>query len=146
MVKSELSVTIDAPREKVFARLCNPMTRVEDSPSIIEVKDVKGEEFGIGSSFRFVYKMLGMPFDVEIKITDFVPNERIAGEFKGGITGNDVVTLEPHNGGTKLTYVVEYGIPIPLVGKVAELFLKKQNEREGEVMFANLKARVEAGI
>jgi hypothetical protein len=26
-----------------------------------------------------------------------------------------------------------YSIPVPLVGKVAELFLKKQNEREGEV-------------
>ncbi len=143
MIKSELSITIDAPPEKVFARVSDPMHMAEDSPSVIEVKDVEGE--GVGGRFRLVYKMLGMRFDVEVTCTDHVPNERIAAEFKGGISGSDVITMEPHNGGTKLNWAIEYAIPIPLVGKIAELLLKKQNDREGEVTLANLKARVEAG-
>ena len=38
----------------------------------------------------------------------------------------------------------EYEIPIPLVGKIAEMLLKKQNEREWEAILDNLKARLEA--
>jgi hypothetical protein len=30
MIKSELSITIDAPPEKVFARISDPMTKAED--------------------------------------------------------------------------------------------------------------------
>ena len=35
-------------------------------------------------------------------------------------------------------------IPVPLIGKIAELLLKRQNDREWEAVLANIKARVEA--
>ena len=143
MIRSELSITIDAPPERVFARISDPMTKPEDAPAIVEVKDICGE--GVGATFKLVYKMLGKPFEIEVKYTEYVPNQRIALEFKGGIGGNALYTLEPIDGGTKFTYTVDYNVPIPLVGKVAEVFLKKQNEREGKLSLENVKARVEAG-
>ena len=143
MIKSELSTVIDAPPEKVFSRLDDPKNRVEEFPGVLEVKDITGE--GVGKQFRLVYKMFGMRFETEFTRTEYVLNERIASKVKGGITGKNLVTMEPHNGGTKMTYTVEYTVPIPLVGKIAEKLLKKQNEREAEVFLSNLKARLEAG-
>jgi hypothetical protein len=44
----------------------------------------------------------------------------------------------------KLTVEVEYTLPIPLLGKVAQAFIVRQNERELELALANLKATMEA--
>jgi hypothetical protein len=37
----------------------------------------------------------------------------------------------------------EYVVPVPLLGKLAEAFIVKQNENEAEILLANLKARRE---
>jgi hypothetical protein len=41
---------------------------------------------------------------------------------------------------------VEYTVPLPLLGKLAEAFIVKQNEHEADVMLANLKARMEVQV
>ena len=43
-----------------------------------------------------------------------------------------------------MTVQVEYTVPIPLLGRLAEAFIIKQNENEMNVLLANLKARLEA--
>ena len=53
-------------------------------------------------------------------------------------------TFEPENGSTKLSMTVDYEIPIPLVGKIAESLLAKRNEREWDVVLANAKDAIEA--
>ena len=45
---------------------------------------------------------------------------------------------------TKATFVAEYTVPVPLLGKLAESLIVKQNEREAEMLLANVKARMEA--
>jgi hypothetical protein len=37
-----------------------------------------------------------------------------------------------------------YRVPIPLLGKLAEAFIVKQNEHEAEAFLANLKDRMES--
>lgn len=54
------------------------------------------------------------------------------------------ITSQPEDGGTKVTVEVEYTVPIPVLGKVAESFIVKANEREIELLLANLKDRLEA--
>ena len=44
----------------------------------------------------------------------------------------------------KVIFNGEYTVPIPLIGKLAEVFIVKQNENEAETILANLKARMEA--
>jgi hypothetical protein len=39
---------------------------------------------------------------------------------------------------------VEYTVPVPLLGKMAEAVIVKLNENEMNVLLANLKARMEA--
>lgn len=142
MARIERSVTINAPVEKVFAYIENPMNQLEWFPGLTEVKDVTGE--GVGSRHRFTYKMVGLRLEGESTTTEYIPNKRIVTQSKGGILSTWTWTLTPEDGETKLTVEVEYSIPVPVVGKVAEAVVLKWNEREADLAAANIKAKMEA--
>lgn len=141
MAKVERSITINAPVEKVFAYIENPMNELEWIPSLVEVKDVAGQ--GAETRFRWAYKMVGIRLEGEVTNTGYIPNERIVVQSKGGIVSTWALTFEPHDGGTKLNAVVEYTIPIPVLGKLAEALVLRQNEREADLAMANIKDRME---
>jgi hypothetical protein len=54
------------------------------------------------------------------------------------------MTFESQEGGMLLAVDVDYIIPVPLVGKLAEPFILRQNENETDTFLANLKARMES--
>ena len=136
------TIVIDAPPEKVFARMSDPMNMMEDVPNAVDVIDITGE--GVGMSFKSVYKMAGMKFTITSKYIEYVENEKLVGKFDGGFTGTMTWTLEPENGSTKMCITIEYSIPVPLIGKIAESILAKRNEREWDVILANAKDAIEA--
>jgi len=143
MVKGETTITINAPVEKVFSYLDEPTNLPDIWPSMVEVKDVQRLPNG-GTSFRYVYKMAGVRFEGTNEDTEYVANQRTVTKSKGGIESTVTLTYEPEDGGTKLTFEGEYTVPIPLLGKLAEVVIVKQNDREIELMLANLKDRIEA--
>jgi uncharacterized membrane protein len=142
MAKITKSVTINAPVEKAFAFISDPMNLPEIWPSMIEVKDVQASPAG-GYNFGSAYKMAGMRFEVAAETTEYITNQRIVTKSTKGIESTFVWIYQPEAGGTKLTLEVDYTVPIPLLGKLAEAFIVKQNEHEAGVMLANLKARME---
>ena len=142
MVKIEKTITINAPVEKVFGYVSEPTNLLEIWPSLVEVKDVQRLPNG-GHSFRWVYKMAGMRFEGSSEITEYVANQRAVTKTKGGIESIHTAIYQPEAGGTKVTIEVEYTVPIPLLGRLVEAFIVKQNEHEAEVYLANLKARME---
>jgi len=143
MAKVEKTITINAPVEKVFGYVEEPANLPEIWPSLVEAKDVQRLPNG-GTSFRWVYKMTGVRFEGTSEDTEYVANQRVVSKTKGGIESTVTWTFQPEAGGTKVTYEAEYTVPIPLLGKLAESFIVKQNEREAELILANLKARMEA--
>ena len=143
MATIKKSIKINAPVEKVFEYANKPENLPEIWPSLIEVKSIKELPNG-GYSFDFVYKMAGMRFTGSSEDTEVVPNERTVTISTGGAESTITWTYEPEDGGTKLTTLAEYKIPVPLLGKLAEAFIVKMNENEGDTVLANLKARMEA--
>ncbi len=141
MVKIERSVTINAPADRVFSYLSGPMNLLEWVPSLTDVRDVTG--YGMGQKFSWTYEMIGMSFKGESEITEHVINQRIVKKSSGGISSTWTWTLEPVAGGTRLNLVVEYTIPVPVLGKVAERLVLRQNEREADFAIVNLKEMVE---
>jgi len=141
MAKVEKSITINAPVEKVFAYIEDPMNQLEYLPSIVEVKDVTGQ--GVGAHYRWAYKMAGLRFEGETTMTEYTPNERIVVETKGGIASTWSWTLTSVDGGTEVGLTVEYTIPVPVLGKLGEALVLKQNEREAGTAMANIKAKLE---
>lgn len=143
MTKVERAITINAPVEKVFDYMTEATNLPEIWPSMVEVKDVKRTPEHIGTTFQWVYKMAGMRFEGSSTVIEYVANQREVTKSERGIPSTFVWTYQPEDGGTRLTVEVEYTIPVPLLGKLAEAFIAKQNEHEAEVMLANLKARME---
>jgi uncharacterized membrane protein len=142
MVKMTKSVTINAPVAKVFAFMGQPTNLPEIWPSMAEIKNVQPSPVG-GYNWGWVYKMAGVRFDGASETTEFISNQRVVTKSTKGIESKFVWMYEPKDSGTKVTVEVEYTVPIPLLGKLAEAFIVKQNEREADVMLANLKSRME---
>lgn len=143
MAKVEKSIIINAPLEKVFAYIEDPMSNPEWMVGMVEAKDVTVTDEGVGSHFRWVYKMAGMRFEGESTTTEYIPNQRMVSQSKGGILSTWTWTFDPHDGGTKVNLVVEYTVPVPVLGKLAEALVLKQNERDLDRSLANIKAKME---
>jgi uncharacterized protein YndB with AHSA1/START domain len=141
MATIKSSITINAPVEKVF-EMAKPEFLPEFWPSLVEVKNIQELPNG-GFSWDWVYKMAGMRFNGSSVHTEYVVNERTVAQ-STGIDSTITWTYEPEDGGTKMTALTEYKIPVPLLGKMAEAFIVKMNENESATILANLKARMEA--
>lgn len=142
MVNIKKSITINAPPEKVWAYLDDPMSGPEWLPGMIEVRNVAGK--GIGRKFEWTYKMLGIRFNGKSTTTELIQNERAVVQSKSGIETTWVYLYEPHAGGTKLSFDIDYKIPMPVLGKLAEKLVLKTNEREAELALENIKTMMEA--
>jgi carbon monoxide dehydrogenase subunit G len=136
------SVFIAAPVEKVFAFMDEPMNTVGMMVGMIDVRNIKDKN---GSkSFDWTYKMGGMKFDGSSETIERIPNQKLTMAGKGGIESTFVWTFAPENGGTRATVHIDYKVPIPVLGKLAEGVITRQNEKDTETMMTNLKAKVEA--
>ena len=142
MANVEKSITINAPAEKVFDYLNDPLAQLEWVPSIMEVKDVSGS--GVGRHFKWKYKMAGILLEGESTVTEYIPNKRIVTQSKGGATSTWTFNLEPHNGETRVKLTIEYTIPVPVLGRLAEKIVLKRNEREADLAMTNIKEKMEA--
>jgi uncharacterized protein YndB with AHSA1/START domain len=139
----EKEVVIKAPPDKVFGYVTVPTNLPEIWPSLVDVTDVKPLPNG-GNRFNWTYKMAGMHFRGTSEDTEVVPNEQVVSTNKGGIESIITWCFQPDYGGTRVSFQADYTVPIPLLGKLAEGFVVRQNEREAELLLANLRARMEA--
>lgn len=142
MAKINKAIVINAPVEKVFGYLDEPTNLPEIWPSLVETTEVKRLPNG-GNFYRWTYKMAGLRFNGTSEDIEWVVNQRIVNQNKGGIDSTITWTFEPQGEGTKFTAEVEYKVPVPLIGRIAEATIVKMNEHETEVFGANLKARME---
>ena len=143
MAKLDRSVTIDAPIEKVFQFVEDPSNFPEVWPSMMEVKDVERLPSG-GRKFSWVYKMAGVKLEGTSETIEYEENRRIVSETKGGIQSKFVWSFAPEGDGTTLHVDMEYTVPVPVVGKLAESVIVKMNEREASALVSNIKDRMEA--
>jgi len=140
VARVEKEVTVTAPIEKVFSYISEPSNLPEFWPSLIEIKDVQSLPNG-GYSGRWVYKMAGMRFEGTAEYTTIIPNQWFVIETRGGIMSTITWTLRSKDNITRVTLTIEYNIPIPLFGKLAESIIVRWNEQEGDLMMAHLQTK-----
>jgi carbon monoxide dehydrogenase subunit G len=141
MSKIERNFVIAVSIEDVFSYLSNPMKQIEWLPSVIDVREVRGE--GVGQRFNWTYKMMGMRFKGEAEYTKYIPNEWLAYNTKRGIKSTWTWTFKPQGDQTLVKAVIEYTIPVPVLGNIGERLILRQNEREADAAVANIKERLE---
>jgi uncharacterized protein YndB with AHSA1/START domain len=136
------SIVIKAPVKEVFSYLDKPELLPEIWPSMVEVKDVKTLPKG-GHRFHWIYKMAGMRFEGESETLEFEPDRHLVRKSTGSFPSTFDWKFFPENGFTKIQMKVEYEVPKSLLGKLAEPYIVKLNEREADLVLANLKDRLE---
>jgi uncharacterized membrane protein len=143
MVRIERNILINAPVESVFEYHSDPRNSPEYWPSFIEVKDIEELPNG-GKKYSWVYKMAGIRLNGTTTTTEFEKNQLITTKSEGGIDSTFSYTYKSEGDGTRLSMMVDYSVPVPVLGKLAESFILKMNEREADTVLANLKDRLEA--
>jgi len=143
MAKITRSIFINAPVERVFKYHTDPNNNTEYWPSMVEVKNIEDHHTG-GKKFDWVYKMAGVRFEGTTTPVEYVPNKRLVVQSTGGIESTFVYDYELEGDGTRLSMEVDYKVPVPVLGKLAESFILKSNEREADTILANIKDICEA--
>lgn len=141
MARIKRSITIKAPVETVFAYVTDPTSLPEWMVGVMDVRDVSGS--GSDLHFHWKYRMVGIPFSGETKFIEYVPNERSVSESKGGIPSTFRWTFTPEAGATRVDLDLEYTVPVPVLGKLAENLVLKRNEREADLWMENIRERLE---
>ena len=142
LVRVNKEVWIEAPLNKIFDCISYPSNLPGFWPSLMEIKDIQPLPNG-GYSLKWVYKMLGLWFKGKAEYTRIVPNEFFVVETKGEIKSTIVWTFRSLEDKTRVTFTVDYTIPIPLLGKLGEAIIRKMNDNEGDIILNNLQTRLE---
>lgn len=140
MARVEKEVTVVAPIEQVCTYISEPANVPEFWPSVLEIKNVKPLPNG-GYSGQWLYKMAGVTFEGRGTYTEVVPNQWLVIETRGGIKSRITWTFRSRGEVTRITLTIEYIIPIPLLGKLAEAIIARMNDQEADLVMANLRAR-----
>lgn len=135
------SIDINGSVDRVFAYVDDPATSTEWLPSMMETRNITGT--GVGQHHAWTYKMAGLPLNGESTTIAHVPNERRVVQGKGGVDSLWTFTFEPRDGGTHLDVTIEYTVPLPVLGKLAEKLVVRRNEREIELAVQNIKDHCE---
>ena len=136
------SVVVNAPVSEVFAYVNAAATIPDWMTGMIEVRNVVGS--GAGLQYDWTYKMVGVHVRGQNVVVEYIPNERATHQGIGMLTSSWTNIVEPHDGGTKLTIELEYTIPIPVLGKLAEGLTFQRNARDMKTSMLNLKETLEA--
>lgn len=143
MIQAKKQIHINAPVNKVFSFAIEPDNLIEIWPSLMNVDNIERSPTK-GINWDWEYKMAGMSFRGHSETTEFVPNERVVTENKEGIPSIFIWNYRAEDGGTMVNVTVEYSVPVPVLGKLAEKVIVKMNDNEMDTLMANLKAVMEA--
>ena len=132
------SVLVHAPADEVYGYLSDPTHLPEIWPSLIDITDVHSLPNG-GHSNHWTYKMAGIRLEGTSEDIEHTANERIVSKTHGGIESTQTWTVQPEGPDTKVTFKVDYEVPVPVLGRLAEAAIVKLNDHEGDAILANLK-------
>jgi hypothetical protein len=87
--------------------------------------------------------MMGIHLKGKTEVIEHVANQRLTFKTTGGIASTWTWTFTGEPNKTRLNLIVEYTVPVPVLGKIAERLVLRQNEREADLAMANIKERLE---
>jgi uncharacterized membrane protein len=133
-------IVIGAPLEEIFRFVSIPGNLPQIWPSLIEIKNEKLLPNG-GYRFRWLYKIFGVRLTGTAECVDIAPNLWLSARTYGAVDSLNTWTFRSKGGQTRVTMTIDYRIPSPLSGRLAENTIVNTANREAEVILTNLRAR-----
>jgi ribosome-associated toxin RatA of RatAB toxin-antitoxin module len=140
------SAVIRAPADDIFAFISHAERNVEWVPDLERSERLTPGETRLGTRFRFLSKLAGIPVDVTDEVVQVDPGRYIA--FRG-------VTGPPHSGSwrfeplgdgseTQVTYSMEFELPPAIGPLVAKLIrLEERLDAQSRACLVNLRRLLE---
>lgn len=141
MISYQDSIVVEAPLDKVFTYVNDLATMPDWLKGLVEVRNVIGA--GKGQQCEWTYKMVGILLHGDAVVVDCIGDRRCTHQSIGMLGATWTNTVEPQNGGTKLTIEVEYTLPVSVLGKLAEHLTVRRMQRYLEYSLLNLKEILE---
>jgi coenzyme Q-binding protein COQ10 len=134
-------VSIKADPKKVL----NYIADVKNHPAFISalksVDNLHGDSKNIGEGWDFTFSMGGVEIKGKAETADYIEGKHYSFKTINGIVSTFSYSVEPENGGTRLTMDVEYEIPQNVVAKMLDkTVIERLNDQEGDRAIENLKA------
>jgi uncharacterized membrane protein len=129
--------------EKVYGLVLDTERMPDWLPLMMEVHDIQGKK-DIGRKFKWTYKFIGIKFEGMSEVVEEVPNKKVVTKSKAGIESVWTFKLNQEGKGTRVDLLVEYTIPVPVLGKFAESFVVKQGTRDMKHALETMKYVIEA--
>ncbi len=136
MERYQSSLIINAPIERVFHFHDNTDNLLKITPTYISVSFTTRGPQGLGQDIYLTVRHLGIiPTSWHVRITEYEPPFRMVDEqIKGPFAcWKQLRIIESVPGGTKLTDVVEYQLPLGWLGRLANAIVVR---RQIESMFS----------
>lgn len=135
------SIVIHAPVDRVFAFVDDPRTLTEWLPGMVDVHNVDGT--AEGQQHEWTYEMAGVPLRGQAVVVEHVPSSRAVHQSIGMVHATFAYSVEAHAEGTRLTFEIEYTVPVPVLGRLAEQTVIARNTRAFELALENVKEALE---
>ncbi len=140
MSKFSRKVKIKASPKEVFDFVVDPENWTKYVTSLVNVRDLKPKKARKGTKFKWTYRMLGMNFHGTGEITEFVQNKRFGLKMEGNHPIAENYTFASADGGTELTFEIEYEMPGKIMGVVSKTgLIEKLNKKESENVLSKVK-------
>lgn len=142
MTSFSKSFHIERTQQEVFDFMADPANDSKWRDSAISAEWLSEGPIQVGSQLKSVDKMLGRKIESTSEVTIWEPPNRYGQKTLGGpVPFEFTVSLEPENGGTKLT--MEGQAEVGGFFKIAEGLVGKQLEKQIEADFNGLKRVLE---
>ncbi|MEF8822724.1 MAG: SRPBCC family protein [Desulfohalobiaceae bacterium] len=142
--KINKSIVIDASPKEVFSFTGDWKNLPEYQKGIENWQPTTENTRGEGAKFSYTTNELGIEFDIETKIVDVTLNEERVWRTVSGADIEAKYLFEPQNGRTKTTYILDYNLPIPIIGNILDVLLVRESrELWVENTLQNLKKLIE---
>ncbi len=146
MPRFKSSVVVGVPVQRAFTYLANLRTRPEYHPDKLEVRMTSSGPLGVGSTFtQRLHSDIAVTTQT-LRITQYVPNERVAWEETStGFATDYLIELEPSNGGARITMSGGLRLsPLMLLLLPGVLLIWPYSRWRWSVMMGRIRERVES--
>lgn len=142
MLTVDESIVIDAPQDAVFAYVTDPARMAEWLPSMVEARNIVGH--GEGQQYEWTYKLIGVLFRGQTVVVEHAPPSGYSvHQTIGAVNSTWTFRVEPADGGTRFRLCIDYEVPMPVLGKLAERVISKRDRRTICTALANAKDTLE---
>lgn len=142
MVRIDKSIEIKAPLTVVYDYLSNPQHELEWMVGMQDLRNLTGS--GVGTHFEWTYRMGGLLFKGESTRVEDDHEKHFVAQTKGGLESTWTFNLERRKDDvTVLNLDIEYTIPIPLLGTLAEKIFSRRNEHDTDLSLLRIKEKLE---